>query len=161
MKHTISVVMENKPGVLSRISVLLARRGFNIDSITAGPTSNREITRMTVVVEGEDYVAEQAAKQMEKLIDVVKVQRLDNFNSMRRELVLIKIQLSREQRSEIIDLAKIMECKIVDISHSTLMLEHSDRPENIDLLVDLLSGYEILEMARGGAIALQKGAESI
>ena len=161
MKHTISVVMENKPGVLSRISVLLARRGFNIDSITAGPTSNREITRMTVVVEGEDYVAEQAAKQMEKLIDVVKVRRLDNLNSMRRELVLIKIQLSREQRSEIIDLAKIMECKIVDISHSTLMLEHSDRPENIDLLVDLLSGYEILEMARGGAIALQKGAESI
>jgi len=161
MKHTISVVMENKPGVLSRISVLLARRGFNIDSITAGPTSNREITRMTVVVEGEDYVAEQAAKQMEKLIDVVKVRRLDNLNSMRRELVLSKIQLSREQRSEIIDLAKIMECKIVDISHSTLMLEHSDRPENIDLLVDLLSGYEILEMARGGAIALQKGAESI
>ena len=161
MKHTISVVMENKPGVLSRISVLLARRGFNIDSVTAGPTANRDITRMTVVVEGEDYIAEQAVRQLEKLIDVVKVQRLNNDDSTRRELVLIKLGLSKEQRSEIIDLAKIMDCKIVDITHSTLMLEHSDRPENIDLLVDLLSVYEILEMARGGAIALQKGIEYV
>ncbi|MDR0570652.1 MAG: acetolactate synthase small subunit [Clostridiales Family XIII bacterium] len=160
MKHTISVVMENKPGVLSRISVLLARRGFNIDSITAGPTSDHDITRMTVVVEGDDYVAEEAARQLEKLMDVVDVRRLNDGNSTRRELVLIKIKLSKEQRSEIIDLAKIMDCKIVDITHSTLMLEHSDKPENIDLLVDLLSGYEILEMARGGAIALQKGTES-
>jgi acetolactate synthase-1/3 small subunit len=161
MKHTIAVVMENKPGVLSRISVLLARRGFNIDSITAGPTSNHEITRMTVVVEGDDYVAEEAAKQLGKLMDVVKVQRLNDANATRRELILIKLQLSKEQRSEIIDLAKIMNCEIVDITHSTLMLEHSDRPENIDLLVDLLSGYEILEMARGGAIALQKGIEFV
>ncbi|MDR1135598.1 MAG: acetolactate synthase small subunit [Clostridiales Family XIII bacterium] len=161
MKHTISVVMENKPGVLSRISVLLARKGFNIDSITAGPTSNHDITRMTVVVEGDDYVADQAAKQLEKLMDVVTVQRLDDQNSTRRELILIKIKLAKDQRSEIIDLAKIMDCEIVDISHTTLMLEHSDRPEKIDLLVDLLSGYEILEMARGGAIALQKGEEAV
>jgi acetolactate synthase-1/3 small subunit len=161
MKHTISVVMENKPGVLSRISVLLARKGFNIDSITAGPTSNHDITRMTVVVEGDDYVAEQAAQQLEKLMDVVTVQRLDDQNSTRRELILIKIRLPKEQRSEIIDLAKIMECEIVDITHTTLMLEHSDRPEKIDLLVDLLAGYEILEMARGGAIALQKGEEAV
>jgi acetolactate synthase-1/3 small subunit len=161
MKHTISVVMENKPGVLSRISVLLARKGFNIDSITAGPTSNHDITRMTVVVEGDDYVADQAAQQLEKLMDVVAVQRLDDQNSTRRELILIKIRLPKEQRSEIIDLAKIMECEIVDITHTTLMLEHSDRPEKIDLLVDLLAGYEILEMARGGAIALQKGVEAV
>ncbi|MDR3294680.1 MAG: acetolactate synthase small subunit [Clostridiales Family XIII bacterium] len=161
MKHTISVVMENKPGVLSRISVLLARRGFNIDSITAGPTGNHEITRMTVVVEGDDYVAEEAVKQLEKLMDVVDVQRLRDNSAMRRELILIKIRLSKEQRGEIIDLAKIMDCKIVDITHATLMLEHSDEPENIDLLIDLLSGYDILEMARGGAIALPKGAETV
>jgi acetolactate synthase-1/3 small subunit len=161
MKHTISVLMENKPGVLSRISVLLARRGFNIDSITAGPTGNHEITRMTVVIEGDEYVADEAAKQLEKLMDVVKVRRLSDGSATRRELVLIKIKLSKDQRSEIIDLAKIMDCEIVDITHTTLMLEHSDRPEHIDLLIDLLSGYEILEMARGGAIALQKGDESI
>jgi acetolactate synthase-1/3 small subunit len=160
MKHTISVVMENKPGVLSRISVLLARKGFNIDSITAGPTSDHEITRMTVVVEGDEYVAEEASKQLEKLMDVVNVQCLADASSTRRELILIKIKLSKEQRSEIIDLAKIMDCKIVDITHTTLMLEHSDKPENIDLLIDLLSGYEILEMARGGAIALRKGVEA-
>ena len=158
MKHTISVIMENKPGVLSRISVLLARRGFNIHSITAGTTANQSITRMTVVVEGEDNVAEEAAKQLEKLIDIIRVKRLINSESTRRESVLIKIKVEKEQRSEIIDLAKIMDCKIVDITHTTLMLEHSDRPENIDVLVDLVSGYEVLEMARGGAIALQKGA---
>jgi acetolactate synthase-1/3 small subunit len=157
MKHTISVVMENKPGVLSRISVLLARRGFNIDSITAGPTSDHGITRMTVVLEGDDYVASEAAKQLEKLMDVINVRRLSDNAATRRELVLIKIKLSKEQRGEIIDLAKIMDCDIVDISHTTLMLEHSDRPEKIDLLIDLLSGYEIVEMARGGAIALPKG----
>jgi acetolactate synthase-1/3 small subunit len=153
--------MENKPGVLSRISVLLARRGFNIDSITAGPTGNHEITRMTVVVEGEEYVADEAAKQLEKLMDVVKAWRLSDSSAARRELILIKIKLSKEQRGEIIDLAKIMNCEIVDITHTTLMLEHSDSPENIDLLIDLLSGYEVLEMARGGAIALQKGVEIV
>jgi acetolactate synthase-1/3 small subunit len=160
MKHTISVVMENKPGVLSRISVLLARRGFNIDSITAGPTSDRDVTRMTVVVEGDEYVADEAVKQLEKLMDVIDVQRLDDLNATRRELILIKLRLSKEQRSDIIDLAKIMDCDIVDVSPTTLMIEHSDRPEKIDLLVELLTGYEIVAMARGGAIALKKGEET-
>jgi acetolactate synthase-1/3 small subunit len=102
-------------------------------------------------------VAEEAVKQLEKLMDVTEVQRLDDLSSTRRELILIKIRLSKEQRGEIIDLAKIMDCDIVDISPTTLMLEHSDRPEKIDLLVDLLAGYEITAMARGGAIALKKG----
>jgi acetolactate synthase-1/3 small subunit len=112
---------------------------------------------MTVVIEGDDYVAEEAVKQLEKLMDVTEVQRLDDLSSTRRELILIKIRLSKEQRGEIIDLAKIMDCDIVDISPTTLMIEHSDRPEKIDLLVDLLAGYEIAAMARGGAIALKKG----
>jgi acetolactate synthase-1/3 small subunit len=115
---------------------------------------------MTVVVEGDEYVAEEAVKQLEKLMDVVRVKRLDDAGAMRRELILIKIRLSKEQRGEIIDLAKIMDCEIVDISPTTLMLEHSDRPEKIDLLVELLAGYEIAAMARGGAIALQKGEET-
>jgi acetolactate synthase-1/3 small subunit len=157
MKHTVAVIVENKPGVLSRISVLLARRNFNIDSITAGPTANHDITRMTVVVEGDDYVATEAVRQLEKLEDVIRAWRLDDSNATRRELLLIKIRFSRERRSEIIDLAKMMDCEIVDITHTTLMLEHSDKPEKIDLFIDLLAGYEILEMARGGAIALQKG----
>jgi acetolactate synthase-1/3 small subunit len=151
--------MDNKPGVLSRISALLARRGFNIDSITAGPTRNHDVTRMTVVVEGDDYVADQAAKEMSKLEDVLKIERLSLGDSTRREIMLIKVKASKNERSEIVDLAKIMDCKIVDISPSTLMLEHSDTPEKIDLLVNLLSSYEILDMARGGAIALNIGEE--
>jgi acetolactate synthase-1/3 small subunit len=151
--------MDNKPGVLSRISALLARRGFNIDSITAGPTRNHDVTRMTVVVEGDEYVADQAAKEMSKLEDVLKIERLSFRESTLREIMLIKVKAAKEERGEIVDLAKIMDCKIVDISPGTLMLEHSDTPEKIDLLVNLLSSYEILDMARGGAIALNTGEE--
>ena len=159
MRHTIGVVMDNKPGVLSRISQLLARRGFNIDSITAGPTRNHDVTRMTVVVEGDDYVADQAAEEMSKLEDVLRIERLSPVVSTRREIMLIKVRASKAERTEIVDLAKIMDCAIVDISPTTLMLEHSDTPEKIDLLVQLLGEYEILDMARGGAIALNAGEE--
>ena len=158
MKHTIGVVMDNKPGVLSRISTLLARKGFNIDSITAGPTSNHDVTRMTVVVEGDDYVADQAAKEMDKLEDVLKIERLADNETTRREIILIKIKADKTSRGEIVDLAKIMGCSMVDVSHTTIMLEHSDRPERIDLLVDMLTGYDIVDMARGGTIALEKGS---
>lgn len=159
MRHTIGVVMENKPGVLSRISALLARRGFNIDSITAGPTRDQDVTRMTVVLEGDDYVADQAAKEIHKLEDIIRIERFELAHTTRREIMLIKVRATKDERSEIVDLAKIMNCDIVDISESTLMLEHSDTPEKIDLLVRLLSSYEILDMARGGAIALNKGEE--
>jgi acetolactate synthase-1/3 small subunit len=159
MKHTIGVVMDNKPGVLSRISTLLARRGFNIDSITAGPTRNHDVTRMTVVVEGDDYVADQAAKELSKLEDVLRIEILRLSEATRREIMLIKVKAGKKERSEIVDLAKIMACEIVDISPTTLMLEHSDTPEKIDLLVSMLSDYEILDMARGGAIALKSGEE--
>ena len=159
MRHTIGVVMDNKPGVLSRISALLARRGFNIDSITAGPTRNHDVTRMTVVVEGDDYVADQAAKEMAKLEDVIRIERLSRNKSTRREIILIKLRATKEERGEIADFAKIMDCEVVDISVNTLMLEHSNTPEKIDLLVSLLSDYQILDMARGGAIALNSGEE--
>jgi acetolactate synthase-1/3 small subunit len=151
--------MDNKPGVLSRISRLLAQREFNIDSITAGPTRNHDVTRMTVVVEGDDYVADQAAQEIGKLEDVLRIERLAPEQATRREIMLIKVRATKAQRAEIVDLAKIMDCQIVDISATTLMLEHSDVPEKIDLLVNLLSEYEILDMARGGAIALNSGEE--
>ena len=149
--------MENKPGVLSRISTLLARRNFNIDSITAGPTRNREITRMTVVVEGDEYVADNAAAELSKLEDVTEIERMSQENSTSREIMLIKVKVGTKERSELIDLAKVMGASIVDVTETTLMLEHSDKPEKIDVLVGLLSGYDVLDMARGGAIALQTG----
>jgi acetolactate synthase-1/3 small subunit len=161
MKHTIAVLVENKAGVLSRITGLFARRGFNIDSLAVGPTDDPEISRVTIVVDGDDYTAEQVTKQLNKLIDVLKVRNLRNADIIRRELLLIKVKLSEGQRGEIIDIAKIMDCEIVDISHTTLTLEHGDRPEKIDLLIDLLSKYRILEITRTGTIALQRGADSV
>jgi acetolactate synthase-1/3 small subunit len=161
MKHTIAVLVENKAGVLARISGLFARRGFNIDSLAVGPTDDPHISRITIVVDGDDYTAEQVTKQLNKLIDVLKVRKLNDADITRRELLLVKVKLSESQRREIIDIAKIMNCEIVDISHTTLMLEHSDRPERINLLIDLISKYHILEITRTGTIALQKGADSV
>ena len=157
MKHTIGVLMENKPGVLSRISTLLARRSFNIDSITAGPTCNHDVTRMTVVVEGDEYVADNAAAELAKLEDVAEIERLTAENSKSREIVLIKARVGMKERSELVDLAKVMGASIVDVTETTMMIEFSDRPEKIDVLVGLLSAYEVLDMARGGAIALKTG----
>ena len=157
MKHTIGVLMENKPGVLSRISTLLARRSFNIDSITAGPTRNKEVTRMTVVVEGDEYVADNAAAELAKLEDVMEIERMTADDSKSREIVLIKIKAGVKERSELVDLAKVMNASIVDVTETTLMIEFSDRPEKIDVLIGLLADYDVLDMARGGAIALKTG----
>ena len=149
--------MENKPGVLSRISTLLARRNFNIDSITAGPTRNHNVTRMTVVVEGDEYVADNAATEIAKLEDVTEIERMTAADSTSREIMLIKIRVGAKERSEIIDLAKVMNAGVVDITETTLMLEYSDKPEKINVLLGLLSSYDVLDMARGGAIALKTG----
>jgi len=161
MKHTISVLVENKAGVLSRISGLFARRGFNIDSLAVGTTEDKDISRITLLVDGDDYVAEQVTKQLNKQIDVIKVRKLNQEEITRRELVLVKVKMSVAQRGEIIDIVKIMQGEIVDISHATLTVELSDKPEKIDLLIDLLSHYNIVEVARTGTIALQKGAEIV
>ncbi len=161
MKHTISVLVENKAGVLSRISGLFARRGFNIDSLAVGTTEDKNISRITLLVDGDDYIAEQVTKQLNKQIDVIKVRKLNQDEITRRELVLIKVKMSVAQRGEIIDIVKIMQGEIVDISHTTLTVEMSDKPEKIDLLIELLSHYNIVEVARTGTIALQKGADIV
>ena len=161
MKHTISVLVENKAGVLSRISGLFARRGFNIDSLAVGTTEDKNISRITLLVDGDDYIAEQVTKQLNKQIDVIKVRKLDQEEITRRELVLVKVKMSVTQRGEIIDIVKIMQGEIVDISHATLTVEMSDKPEKIDLLIELLSHYNIVEVARTGTIALQKGASIV
>lgn len=161
MKHTISVLVENKAGVLSRISGLFARRGFNIDSLAVGTTEDKNISRITLLVDGDDYIAEQVTKQLNKQIDVIKVRKLNQDEITRRELVLVKVKMSAAQRGEIIDIVKIMQGEIVDISHTTLTVELSDRPEKIDLLIDLLTPHNIVEVARTGTIALQKGSEIV
>lgn len=161
MKHTISVLVENKAGVLSRISGLFARRGFNIDSLAVGPTEDKNISRITLLVEGDDYIAEQVTKQLNKQMDVIKVKKLNQQEITRRELVLVKVKMTAAQRGEIIDIVKIMQGQIVDLSHTTMTVEMCDRPDKIDILIELLSQYNIIEVARTGTIALQKGPESV
>ncbi|MDR0875687.1 MAG: acetolactate synthase small subunit [Clostridiales Family XIII bacterium] len=161
MKHYISALVDNKAGVLARVSGLFARRGFNIDSLAVGETDDPTISRITIVVDGDDYIAGQVTKQLSKLFVVHTVQQLDPEHMVQRDLVLIKVKIDPEKRGEIYDLVKIMGCEIVDISHTTLMIEFDDRTPKVNLLIDLLSKYEILEIVRTGTISLQKGEGTI
>lgn len=161
MKRTISVLVENKAGVLSRVSGLFARRGFNINSLAVGETEDPAISRMTIVSDGDDHTIEQVEKQLNKMIDTLKIKLLEDSASTRRELILVKVGAGLHQRGEVIDIARVFDAKIVDISPTTLTVEHSDRPERIDLLVDLLTPYKIKEVARTGTVALEKGAGTI
>jgi len=161
MKHYISVLVDNKVGVLARISGLFARRGFNIDSLAVGETDDPAISRVTIVVNGDDHIADQVTRQLSKLIDVRMVKQLNPDCMVQRDLMLVKVKIDAEQRGELYDLVNIMDCEIVDISHTTLMIEFDDRTPKVDLLLDLLSKYEILEIVRTGAIALQKGEGTV
>lgn len=161
MKHYISALVENKAGVLARISGLFARRGFNINSLAVGETNDPAVSRVTIVVDGDEYISSQVTKQLSKLVEVLTVRQLDPENMIQRDLVLVKIKAEADRRAEIHDLAKIMECEVVDLSHTTLMLEYDDSTAKVDLLIDLLSKYEILEIVRTGTIALQKGEGTV
>ena len=161
MRRIMSVLVENKAGVLARTAGLFARRGFNIVSLAVGETDDATVSRMTIVAEGDERTLEQVEKQLNKQIDVIKVKLLEIESSTRRELVLIKVNASQQSRGEIIDIAAIMNAKIVDLSRATLTVEMSDRPERVDLLLDMLSPYGIAEIARTGMVALQKGPEAI
>lgn len=158
MKQIMSVLVENKAGVLSRTAGLFARRGFNIESLAVGETEDPTVSRMTIVVEGDERTIEQVEKQLNKQIDVIKVKLLETDAATRRELILIKTNATQQNRGEVIDIATIMNAKIVDLSRATLTVEMCDRPERVDLLIDMLTPYGIAEIARTGMIALQKGA---
>ena len=161
MKEIISALVENKAGVLSRMAGLFARRGFNIASLAVGETDDPTVSRMTIVAEGDERTIEQIEKQLNKQIDVIKVKFLELDASTRRELMLIKVNATPQNRGEIIDIASIMKAKIVDMSHSTLTVEASDRPDRVKLLLEMLAPYGIAEIARTGMVALQKGPEAL
>ena len=161
MKRIISVLVENKAGVLSRTAGLFARRGFNIESLAVGETEDRSVSRMTIVARGDERTLEQVEKQLNKQIDVIMVRMLPAETATRRELVLVKVNADQQNRGGIIDIASILNAKIVDISHTTLNVELCDRPEKVDLLLEMLTPYGIAEVARTGMVALQKGSEAI
>lgn len=161
MKHIISILVENHAGVLSRITGLFSRRGFNIDSLAVGITDDPSVSRITIVADGDDYTIEQVEKQLNKLIDVIKLKRLSPTNNINRELMLIKVECTAKTRSEIIDITKVMQAKVCDISKSTITIEISDTAERIEIICELLKPYNILELVRTGTIALEKGNSKI
>lgn len=161
MKHTISILVENHAGVLSRVSGLFSRRGFNIDSLAVGVTDDPTVSRITIIVNGDDHTVEQVEKQLNKLVDVIKLKRLLPDDTTSRELLLVKVKSTVENRGDIIDVARVMSAKIADISPHSITVESSDRPSRLDMLLELLQPYGLMEVARTGTIAMQKGTTTI
>lgn len=161
MKHTISILVENHAGVLSRVSGLFSRRGFNIDSLAVGVTADPSVSRITIVADGDEYMVEQLEKQLNKLIDTIKVRSLAPDELLSRELQLIKIAATPAQRSEILTIVEIMGAKIIDISPSTMTIEISDTTSHLARFEELIRPYGIKEIVRTGVIAIQKGADTI
>lgn len=161
MKHTLSVLVENQAGVLSKISGLFSRRGFNIDSLAVGVTNDPKISRITIVADGDDYVLEQLEKQLNKLIPVIKVKAFDNGNYISRELSLIKVNCPAPKRAEVLQIAQMMQAKVCDVATSTVTLEFSDSAEQTEILLNLLKPYGIREIVRTGTVALEKGSASV
>lgn len=160
-KHTISVLVENRSGVLSRVAGLFSRRGFNIDSLAVGVTENPEVSRMTIVVNGDEYTVEQVSKQLNKLIDVIKIRALETSDSVSRELALIKVNATTATRSEIIQVVEIFRAKIVDVSKNTLTVEISGGNDKVAALEDMLKQFGIKEIVRTGTIAIERGNKYI
>ena len=158
MKHTISVVVENKPGVLSRVANLFARRSFNIESLAVGVTENPAISRMTIVVSGDEKTLEQITKQLYKLIDVLKVYDLPQDKAVDRELVLVKVGANEKTRQEITQIVDIFRGRIVDVADTSLTIELTGDEGKIIGAEKLLSKYGIKELVRTGKIALQRGS---
>lgn len=158
MKHTLSVLVENKPSVLARIAGLFSRRGFNIDSLAVGITENPDISRMTIVIDAEEHSLEQVTKQLHKLVNVLKISDLDPGRSVIRELVLIKVAASAKNRAQIIEVADIFRANIVDVSPDSLTLEVTGGASKLRALEDLLQPYGVVEFVRTGKIALSRGS---
>ncbi|NLY42804.1 MAG: acetolactate synthase small subunit [Clostridiaceae bacterium] len=160
-KHTLSVLVENHAGVLSRVAGLFSRRGFNIDSLAVGVTEDPNVSRMTIIVDGDDYTVEQVTKQLNKLIDVIKIRRLNPEESVQRELALIKVNATSATRSEIIQIVDIFRANIVDVSKNTLTIEMTGSEDKIAAFEEMLKQFGIKEMVRTGMIAIERGNKII
>jgi len=158
MRHTISVLVENRFGVLARIAGLFSGRGFNIDTLTVGPSQDNSISRMTIVTQGDDAVLEQIDKQLNRLVDVIKVTDLTGSGFVARELMLIKVKASGAVRSEIVQIANVFKANVVHIEHEALIIEVTGPSEKIDAFIDLMRAFGIIELARTGRVALARSA---
>lgn len=161
MKHTLAVLVENKPGVLARVSGLFARRGFNIHSLAVGVTENPEVSRMTIVVDLPERPLEQVTKQLYKLINVLKITELERDNAVERELMLIKLNAEPETRAQIIELCEVFRAKIVDVAAAAITIEMTGSVDKLHAFEDLVRGFGIIELVKTGRVALARGSRSI
>jgi acetolactate synthase-1/3 small subunit len=160
-KHTLSVLVENKPGVLARVSSLFSRRGFNIESLAVGPTEIPEVSRMTIVVSVDGFPLEQVTKQMNKLINVLKIVELDPEASVQREIMLVKVRSDMETRSHILETAQLFRAKVVDVSSEAVTIEATGASDKLDALLRLLEPFGIKELVKSGMVAVGRGSRSI
>jgi acetolactate synthase-1/3 small subunit len=159
--HTLSVLVENRPGVLARVAGLFARRGFNIDSLAVGETQDPAVSRMTIVVQVEGKPLEQITKQLHKLINVLRIAELPRGASVERELALIKVGVDAGRRAEVLEIAEIFRAKVVDVDQQALTIEATGTPDKVAALEELLHPYGIVELVRTGRIALGRGASGL
>jgi acetolactate synthase-1/3 small subunit len=160
-KHTLSVLVENKPSVLARVSGLFSRRGFNIDSLAVGPTEHPEVSRMTIVVSVEDLPLEQVTKQLNKLVNVIKIVELDPAQSVQRELVLVKVRADMSQRSHVLELVEMFRARVVDVSAESLTVEATGTADKLEALIRVLEPFGIKELVQSGMVAVGRGSRSI
>lgn len=161
LSHTLSVLVENRPGVLARISGLFARRGFNIDSLAVGETDDPQVSRMTIVMRADGKPLEQVTKQLHKLINVLRIAELPQLASVERELALIKVAAAAGRRAEVLEIVEIFRAKVIDVDAEAVVVEATGTPDKVNALVQLLEPFGIVEMARTGRVALARGARGL
>jgi acetolactate synthase I/III small subunit len=160
-RHTLSVLVEDKPGVLARVSGLFSRRGFNIESLAVGPTEHPEVSRMTIVVAVDDFPLEQVTKQLNKLVNVIKIVELEPAASVQRELLLVKVRADPGVRSQVLEIVDLFRARAVDVTPEAVTIEATGTAEKISALLRNLEPYGIREMVQSGAIAVGRGPRSI
>ena len=160
-RHTLSVLVENKPGVLARVAGLFSRRGFNIESLAVGPTEHTEISRMTIVVAVEDLPLEQVTKQLNKLVNVIKIVELDPAQSVQRELLLVKVRADLPVRSAVLETAELFRARVVDVSPESVTIEATGTVDKLDALVRMLEPFGVRELVQSGMVAVGRGPRSI
>jgi acetolactate synthase I/III small subunit len=160
-RHTLSVLVEDKPGVLARVAGLFSRRGFNIESLAVGPTEQDDVSRMTIVVSVDELPLEQVTKQLNKLVNVLKIVELEQSTAVQRELLLVKVRADATVRSQVLETVQMFRAKVVDVSPEALTVEATGTADKLDALRRMLEPYGIREMVQSGMVAIGRGARSI
>jgi acetolactate synthase-1/3 small subunit len=160
-KHTLSVLVQDTPGVLARVAGLFSRRGFNIESLAVGPTESPNVSRMTIVVNVEELPLEQVTKQLNKLINVLKIVELESSNSVQRELLLVKVKANQDARSGVLEVVQMFRAKVVDVAHDAMTIEATGSTDKIAALLQVLEPFGIRELVQSGVVAMARGNKSI